>query len=92
LKRVPGSAIGQALHALSLLVARQLVHDIERYRVDFALHVVPPLYPVDTSPYDYSACGALVERAAQTTHEWIERGGLERAEGVPHEMVEHTHG
>jgi NTE family protein len=91
LKRAPGSAIGQALHALSLLVARQLVHDIERYAGDAALHVVPPLCPVDSSPYDYTACGALIERAARTTHEWIERGGLERCEGVPHEMVEHTH-
>jgi NTE family protein len=92
LKRLPGNAIGQALHALSLLVARQLVHDIERYAGDAALHVVPPLCPVDSSPYDYSACAALIERAARTTHEWIDRGGLERSEGVPHEMVEHTHG
>jgi NTE family protein len=91
LKRVPGHAIAQALHALSLLVARQLVHDIERYRGEAALHVVPPLCPVDTSPYDYSACAALIERAARSTHEWIERGGLERSEGVPHEMVEHHH-
>jgi NTE family protein len=91
LKRVPGSAIGQALHALSLLVARQLVHDIERYGGAAALHVVPPLCPVDTSPYDYSACALLIERAAGTTHEWIERGGLTRADGVPHEMVEHSH-
>jgi NTE family protein len=91
LKRAPSSAIGQALHALSLLVARQLVHDIERYRGDVALHVVPPLCPVDSSPYDYSACGALIDRAARTTQEWIDRGGLERSEGVPHEMVEHTH-
>jgi len=92
LKRVPGSAIGQALHALSLLVARQLVHDIERYSGDASLHVVPPLCPVDNSPYDYSACAALIERAARTTHDWIERGGLDHAAGVPHEMVEHTHG
>jgi NTE family protein len=91
LKRVPGGAIGQALHALSLLVARQLVHDIERYAGAAALHVVPPLCPVDTSPYDYTACAPLIERAARSTHEWIERGGLDRSEGVPHEMVEHAH-
>jgi NTE family protein len=92
LKRVPGSAIGQALHALSLLVARQLVHDIERWGSAAALHVVPPLCPVDTSPYDYSACGALIDRSARTTREWIARGGLDRSDaGVPHEMVEHAH-
>lgn len=92
LKRVPGSAIGQALHALSLLVARQLVHDIERWGGAAALHVVPPLCPVDTSPYDYSACGVLIDRAANTTRDWIARGGLDRSDaGVPHEMVEHAH-
>jgi NTE family protein len=91
LKRVPATAIGQALHALSLLVARQLVHDIERYARDAALHVVPPLCPVHSSPYDYSACAQLIERAAASTHEWIERGGLERPEGVPHQMVAHSH-
>lgn len=92
LKRVPTSAIAQALHALSLLVARQLVHDIERYRGVAALHVVPPLCPVDSSPYDYSACGALIDRAADTTREWLARGGLERSDaGVPHEMTEHSH-
>jgi NTE family protein len=91
LKRPPGSAIGHAMHALSLLVGRQLMHDVERYRSEAALHVVPPLCPVDTSPYDYSAAGALIDRAARSTHEWIEGGGLERSDGAPHQMVQHTH-
>ena len=91
LKRPPASPIGQALHALSLLVARQFVQDIERYAAAAALHVVPPLCPVDTSTYDYSACGELIDRAVVTTREWIGRGGLERPLGMPHEMVEHSH-
>ena len=92
LKGVPRSAIGRALHALSLLVARQLVADIERFCENVALHVVPPLCPVDSSPYDYSACATLIDRAAQTTREWIGRGGLEQPGRVPHEMTEHNHG
>ena len=91
LKRVPRSAVGKALHALSLLVSRQLVADIERYGAQVALHVVPPLCPVDSSPYDYSACAMLIDRAERTTREWIDSGGLERPNGVPHEMVEHSH-
>jgi NTE family protein len=60
---------------------------------DAVLQVVPPLCPVDSSPYDYSACAQLIERAATTTREWIVRGGLERgAVGAPPEMVEHAHG
>lgn len=92
LKRPPESAIGHALHALSLLVARQLIRDIERYASDAALHVVPPLCPVDISPYDYSGCAQLIERAARSTREWIDGGGLERSDReAPHEMAEHTH-
>lgn len=91
LKNLPKSAIGRALHALSLLVVRQLVGDIERYQGDAELHIVPPLCPVDASPYDYSACAALIDRATATTRDWIAGGGLTRRGGVPHEMHDHSH-
>ena len=91
LKGLPKSAIGRALHALSLLVARQLVSDIERFNGNAALHVVPPLCPVDSSPYDYSACATLIDRATATTRTWIADGGLDRPCGVPHEMHQHSH-
>jgi NTE family protein len=91
LKTLPKSAIGRALHALSLLITRQLVGDIERFCSQVALHVVPPLCPVDSSPYDYSACATLIDRAIKTTREWIEAGGLELPGGVPHQMVDHVH-
>jgi NTE family protein len=91
LRRVPGGAIGRAMHALSLLVTRQLIADIERFGSRTALHVVPPLCPVDSSPYDYSACGALIDRATATTREWLRQGGMDKPRGVPHEMVEHHH-
>jgi NTE family protein len=91
LKTLPKSAIGRALHALSLLVARQLVGDIERFCSQVALHVVPPLCPVDSSPYDYSACASLIDRAMKTTRDWIEGGGLDLPGSVPHQLAEHTH-
>ena len=91
LKGQPKSAIGRALHALSLLVMRQLVSDIERYQTHVMLHVVPPLCPVDSSPYDYSACANLIDRATITTRAWIAGGGLRAPCGVPHELHEHGH-
>ena len=91
LKSVPNTAVGKALHALSLLVMRQLAHDIERYGDRAALHVAPPLCPVDNSPYDYSACSTLIDRALLSTRQWIGGGGLERPHGVPHQMYEHGH-
>lgn len=90
LKQVPNSAIGRAMHALSLLVARQMVHDAERYAATVDLRIVPSLCPLDSSPYDYSAAGQLIERAAVTTRQWLEEGGLDRA-GTPMQLQSHQH-
>ena len=90
LKRIPTGPLGQAMHAISLLVARQLVADIERFRDQVELYVVPPLCPVESHSYDYTACGGLIDRAAQQTRDWIARGGLKLSE-VPHELREHSH-
>lgn len=91
LKQVPRDAVGRAMHALSMLVSRQLAGDIERYGRQVRLQVVPPLCPVHTSPYDYSAGAELIDRAAAETRAWIRRGGLERSDGMPHQMAEHSH-
>jgi NTE family protein len=90
LKRVPTTIIGKALHSLSHLVARQLVHDIARFRDRVALHVVPPLCPVNVSPYDYGGSAGLIDRAAQGTRDWIASGGL-ASNGEPRMLVEHAH-
>ncbi len=90
LKHVPRGSVARAMHALSLVVARQLVHDIERFASVVELHVIPPLCPVDASPYDYAACGSLIERAAENTHRWLGEGGL-AAIGAPAMLSEHSH-
>ena len=91
LKRIPRDAIGRAMHALSILITRQLINDIERFSAQVALYVVPPLCPVDCSPYDYSGCAMLIDRAAAETREWIRQGGLDNASRVPAQMVDHHH-
>jgi len=91
LTRPPSGAISRALHSLNLLVARQLVHDIERYAQAVQLHVVPTLCPLETSSYDYSGCAALIERASDSTRKWIETGGLQRTTTAPGALAEHTH-
>ncbi|MDQ3881228.1 MAG: hypothetical protein M3295_09185 [Chloroflexota bacterium] len=42
LEEPPGSALGMALHAISLLTRRRLIDDIERHRDDAQLIVLPP--------------------------------------------------
>ena len=90
LRKVPSNAIARAMHALDLLVVRQLLNDIERFRAIVELHVVPGLCPLDVSPYDYSASSMLIERAAETTRQWLDGGGLERSD-VPMQLHVHTH-
>jgi NTE family protein len=90
LKQVPAAAIGRAMHALSLVVARQLLHDAERFATAVELRIVPSLCPLDNSPYDYSAAGQLIERAAVSTRQWLEAGGLDRA-GTPMQLHAHAH-
>ena len=91
LTRAPNGAIGRALHSLNLLVARQLANDIERYGQVISLHVVPALCPMDISSYDYSGCAGLIERACDSTRQWIGDGGLQRTTTTAGPLREHTH-
>ena len=86
----PRGAIASALHAVTLLIARQLVMEIERCRDQAEIVTVPPLCPLAVSPYDFSRARDLIERAAEQTHRWLEKGGLTR-ERVPQALRAHTH-
>ncbi len=87
----PRSAIAMALHGLTLLIARQLIIDIERFNGMVRLHVVPPLCPLKSTPADFSAAAELIERAAESTRTWLDSGGLRRTE-IPDHLRPHSHG
>lgn len=86
----PRGALASALHAITLLIAHQLVMELERYRDQAEIVTVPPLCPLEVSPYDFSHAGELIERAWEQTQRWLDRGGLER-ERVPQALRAHTH-
>lgn len=90
LEAPPSGAIASALHAVTLLIARQLVMELERCRDQAEIVTVPPLCPLSVSPYDFSHAGELIDRAAAQTQRWLERGGLTR-ERVPQALRAHTH-
>jgi len=50
----PVGAVANALHALTLLIARQLVIELENLGPGIEYYVVPPLCPLVGSPYDFS--------------------------------------
>ena len=89
-KTVSRHALGRAMHAITLLGARQLRQDYERYSDSIAIHVVPPLCPLSHSSYDYSHGAALIGRARTSTRRWLENGGLGRRE-FPAQLAEHSH-
>jgi NTE family protein len=86
----PQGAVANALHALTLLISRQVKAELESLDETIDFHVAPPLCPLMGSPYDFSQTSELIERSAQRTQEWLAEGGLERRE-IPHEMNAHKH-
>lgn len=90
MRHPPKSALAMALHGVNLLIARQLVIDVERFMDATEIRVVPPLCPVRTNPFDFSNAAELIHRAAQTTRAWLARGGLEH-KGIPYELPAHKH-
>ena len=86
----PTRALARAMHAITLLGARQLRSDFEHHAQSTAIHIVPPLCPIRHSAYDYSHGADLVERARRATHDWLGAGGLLRLD-FPGELAPHSH-
>jgi NTE family protein len=86
----PVGAVANALHALTLLIARQLVNELENLGPEIEYFVVPPLCPLAGSPYDFSRTAEHIERARLATDDWLGKGGLEQSE-IPHELRPHEH-
>ncbi len=75
LKRVPPGALGAAVHALSLLIQRQLLLEVAHLAGRADLHVLPPLCPVTVSPLDFTRAEELIGRAYRATSAWLADGG-----------------
>jgi NTE family protein len=91
LEKPPLGAVANALHALTLLIARQLTGELQELDgSSIEYFVLPPLCPLVGSPYDFSQTGALIERAMESADAWIEDGGLERA-NVHAQLSVHKH-
>ena len=86
----PVGAVANALHALTLIIARQLTTDLEYLDPAIDYVVVPPLCPLVGSPYDFSQTEAHIERARLSTEKWLGDGGLE-SKTIPAELRPHSH-
>jgi NTE family protein len=93
LKAPPATALGRGFQAINLLVARQLVRDLQHLAAAAQVQVitVPPLCPIAVSPYDFSRADELIDRAADNTRRWLQSGGLTRPR-IPHALRPHSDG
>ncbi len=90
LQAPPSSAMALALHALNLLIMRQLVNDIERCASVADVITVPPLCPLSTTSYDFSQSADLIQRAEAATRLWLRTDGLQHL-GAPPALLPHQH-
>jgi NTE family protein len=86
----PVGAVANVLHALTLLISRQLVSELEDLGPDIEYFVVPPLCPLVGSPYDFTRTADHIARAIEATDAWIEQNGLQEG-NIPHGMRPHGH-
>jgi NTE family protein len=84
----PSGALAMALHALSLLMQRRLLDDIERHRDGTKLVVLPPPCPLSVQPIDFGHARLLIESAYADASEFLDGGGAERP---PIRMRMHGH-
>jgi NTE family protein len=90
LEEPPKGVIAKALHAVTLLIAWQLMHEIDVIPQGIQVHMAPALCPLEISPFDFSASGQLIERAKRSTKKWIDAGGLAR-QARSRELSAHHH-
>lgn len=88
LGKPPRGALNLALHAITLLVHRRLIEDIETYRDTVRLIVLPPPCPLDVGPGDFSQAERLMNRSLTDARRFLAEGGEDRA---PIRMTMHDH-
>jgi NTE family protein len=68
----PESALGMALHALTLLLHKQLAVDVVRYEPLVELRVLPPLCPLTVNPVDFTHSEELIDRGYEASKRWLD--------------------
>ena len=86
----PHGAIANAMHAVTLMMARQLFADVRILGSRVEISVVPPLCPLKGSPYSFDNTAGLIDRAYDSTAAWIASGQHESCD-LPQALFPHSH-
>lgn len=74
LRKPPASALGMAVHAISVVLNQRLIESLEDCWESARIRVVPPLCPVAVSPNDFAHAAELISRARESTLHWLSQG------------------
>jgi NTE family protein len=77
LSRAPRSAVGVALHSLTLLIEQRLIHEVAAMQAVTTIKLLPPLCPLAVSAADFSHARELITRARRSSLRWIDSGATE---------------
>ena len=90
LPEAPGGAVAMLLHAMSLLVMRRLLLEVEALRDRAELIVLPPPCPLTVAPIDFSHADELIRHGYEDSRDYLD--AVERGEApVPLPMAMHDH-
>lgn len=71
LDKAPTTALGAAVHSLTLLIEQRLIVDIGHYSDRADIRVAPPLCPLNVSSVDFSQSRRLLTDARSATGRWL---------------------
>jgi NTE family protein len=74
LTSAPRSALGSAIHALTLLIQQRLVLEVAAFEDRVELVVLPPLCPLAVSSSDFRHADELIARSHAASATWLDQG------------------
>jgi len=90
LREPPRGAVAMVLHAMSLLIMRRMLVEVEELRDRAELIVLPPPCPLAITPIDFSHADELIERGYADSREYLDAVAQGDA-AVPLRMTMHSH-
>jgi NTE family protein len=90
LAEAPGGAVAMLLHAMSLLLMRRLLAEVEALREQVDLIVMPPPCPLSIAPIDFAQSAELIRRGYEDGRDYLDAVEI-GSTTVPLGMTMHGH-
>ncbi len=91
LERAPRGAIGMSLHAMSLLVMRRLILEVESLKDEAQLVVLPPPCPLSVQPIDFDAADELIRLGYEGSRDFLANVPAGQRPPIPFSFSIHGH-